>query len=83
MKKGRTVGNHPKIGIRPIIDARQNGVRESLEDRTMGLAHSVARLLSGTLKYSDGTPVECVVADTTIGNLQTMHFKYLLNKYTY
>jgi len=69
MRTGRTIGGHPRIGIRPIIDARQNGVRESLEERTMNLAHSVARLLSGTLKYSDGAPVECVVADTTIGRV--------------
>lgn len=69
MKAKRYIAENPKIGIRPIIDARQNGVRESLEDRTMNLAHSVAKLISSTLKYSDGTAVQCVVADSTIGRV--------------
>ena len=60
---------HPKIGIRPTIDGRQGGVRESLEDKTMTLAANVAALISSNLKYSDGTPVECVIADTTIGRV--------------
>ena len=60
---------NPKIGIRPTIDGRMNGVRESLEDQTMGMARSVAALLSGRLRYADGTPVECVIADTTIGRV--------------
>ncbi len=59
--------NYPKIGIRPTIDARQGGVRESLEDKTMNLAKAVADLISTNLKYPDGTPVECVIADSTIG----------------
>ena len=61
--------NNPKIGIRPTIDGRMNGVRESLEDQTMGMARSVAALLSGRLRYADGSPVECVIADTTIGRV--------------
>ena len=60
---------NPKIGIRPTIDGRMNGVRESLEDQTMGMAKSVATLLSSRLRYADGTPVECVIADTTIGRV--------------
>lgn len=60
---------YPKIGIRPTIDGRQGGVRESLEDKTMGLAHAVADLISSKLKYRDGTPVQCVIADTTIGRV--------------
>ena len=60
---------HPKIGIRPTIDGRQGGVRESLEDKTMTLAANVAELISSNLKYSDGCPVECVIADTTIGRV--------------
>ncbi|MDE7419227.1 MAG: L-fucose isomerase [Muribaculaceae bacterium] len=59
--------NYPKIGIRPTIDARQGGVRESLEDKTMNLAKAVADLISTNLKYPDGSPVECVIADGTIG----------------
>ena len=60
---------NPKIGIRPTIDGRMNGVRESLEDQTMGMAKSVAALLSGRLRYADGSPVECIIADTTIGRV--------------
>ena len=60
---------NPKIGIRPTIDGRMNGVRESLEDQTMGMAKSVAALLSGRLRYADGSPVECVLSDTTIGRV--------------
>lgn len=59
----------PRIGIRPTIDGRERGVRESLEEQTMGMATSVAELLSSTLQYPDGTPVECVIADTTIGGI--------------
>ncbi len=61
--------SYPKIGIRPTIDGRMNGVREFLEDQTMGMARSVAALLSGRLRYADGSPVECVIADTTIGRV--------------
>ncbi|MDR2841022.1 MAG: L-fucose isomerase [Paludibacter sp.] len=61
--------NYPKIGIRPIIDARMRGIRESLESQTMNMAKSVVALLTSTLKYPDGTPVECVVADSTIGRV--------------
>ena len=60
---------HLKIGIRPVIDARQGGIRESLEGKTMALANAVKDLISSTLKYGDGTPVECVIADTTIGRV--------------
>ena len=68
-KSGRLQGENPKIGIRPTIDARQGGVRESLEDQTMNMALNLANFLSKNLKYSDGTPVECVLADTTIGRV--------------
>ena len=60
---------HPRIGIRPIIDGRRGGIRESLEDMTMGMALRVAELYSEKLRYSDGAPVECVIADTTIGGV--------------
>jgi L-fucose/D-arabinose isomerase len=65
----RWIGVMPKIGIRPTIDGRMNGVRESLEDQTMGMAKRVAHLLTENLRYPDGTPVECVIADTTIGGV--------------
>ena len=57
----------PKIGIRPVIDGRWGGVRESLEEQTMGLANAAAKLISENLCYQDGTPVECVIGCTTIG----------------
>lgn len=60
---------HPKIGIRPTIDGRQGGVRESLEEKTMTLAANVAALISSNMRYTDGTPVECVIADGTIGRV--------------
>ena len=62
---------HPKIGIRPTIDGRRGPlkVRESLEEQTMNMAKSAAELLRANLKYSDGTPVEVVIADTTIGRV--------------
>ena len=59
---------YPKIGIRPVIDGRWGGVRESLEEQTMGLAHAAADLICSALKYPDGTPVQCVVGCTTIGS---------------
>lgn len=59
--------NYPKIGIRPAIDGRWGGVRESLEVQTMGMAANAAKLISETLKYPDGTPVQCVISSTTIG----------------
>jgi len=65
-----TSSNHPKIGIRPAIDGRLGGVRESLEERTMQQANAVAQLISSTLRYPDGTPVECVIADTCIGGVK-------------
>src|SRR5690349_1941363 len=65
----RYIGNWPRIGIRPAIDGRRRGVRESLEDQTMGLARATADLLRTNLRYPDGTPVECVIADTTIGGV--------------
>ncbi|WP_129594470.1 L-fucose isomerase [Seramator thermalis] len=62
--------NYPKIGIRPIIDGRRKGIRESLEETTMNLAKSVATLYSEVLRYPDGSPVVCVIADTCIGGVK-------------
>lgn len=61
---------YPKIGIRPIIDGRLGGVRESLEETTMKMAENVASLYSKELKYPDGSPVQCVIADGCIGGVQ-------------
>lgn len=60
---------YPKIGIRPVIDGRQGGVRESLEDKTINLAKAVQELIGSNLRNGDGSPVECVIADTTIGRV--------------
>ena len=60
---------YPKIGIRPVIDGRRGGVRESLEEKTMNLAKAVAELISSNLRNGDGSPVECVIADGTIGRV--------------
>ena len=59
----------PKIGIRPTIDGRRKGIRESLEVQTMNMAKAAAELISGTLRYPNGKPVECIIADTTIGGV--------------
>lgn len=61
--------NYPKIGIRPTIDGRQGGIRESLEDKTMNLAKAVKNLIESNLHNGDGSPVECVISDTTIGRV--------------
>jgi L-fucose isomerase len=58
-----------KIGIRPTIDGRERGVRELLEDQTMHMAKSAAALISANVKDRKGEPVECVIADTTIGGV--------------
>ncbi len=67
----RNIGIRPAIGIRPVIDGRRGvlGVRESLEEQTMNMARSAAKLFEENLKYSDGTPVRVVIADGTIGRV--------------
>ena len=65
----RWIGDFPKIGIRPAIDGRRKGVRESLEEQTMNMARTVADLLSSNLRYPNGEPVQCVVADSCIGGV--------------
>jgi len=67
--RNRLIGDMPKIGIRPTIDGRWGGVRESLEDQTMGMARAAARFLEGNLRHANGLPVECVIADTCIGGV--------------
>ena len=60
---------YPKIGIRPVIDGRRKGVRESLEAQTMGMAKRTVDFLSANLRYPDGSPVQCTIADTCIGGV--------------
>ncbi len=71
MAENRLVGDYPVIGIRPTIDGRRGAlkVRESLEDQTMNMAKSAAKLFEENLKYSNGEPVKVVIADTTIGRV--------------
>ncbi|MFI3211792.1 MAG: L-fucose isomerase [Eubacteriales bacterium] len=71
MAEKRIIGEFPVIGIRPTIDGRRGAlkVRESLEDQTMNMAKSAAKLLTDNLKYSNGEPVKVVIADTTIGRV--------------
>jgi L-fucose isomerase len=63
----RLKGSMPKIGIRPVIDGRRGGVRESLENQTMGMAKAAADFLTNNLRHPNGMKAECVIADTTIG----------------
>jgi len=68
-KYQRVIGELPKIGIRPAIDGRMMGVRESLEEQTMKMAENAAKLISSNLKYPDGRNVECIISDTCIGGV--------------
>ncbi|MDX1414476.1 MAG: L-fucose isomerase [Candidatus Promineifilaceae bacterium] len=68
--QNRLIGNPPKIGIRPTIDGRYQGVRESLEDITMGMAKNVAAFLTANLNHANGLPVTCVLADSCIGGVK-------------
>src|SRR5512140_2224117 len=65
----RLQGSLPKIGIRPTIDGRRKGVRESLEKQTMNLAKSAAKFITDNLRHPSGEKVECVIADTCIGGI--------------
>ncbi|MCC6355446.1 MAG: L-fucose isomerase [Verrucomicrobiae bacterium] len=69
MSSNPVLKNLPKVGIRPTIDGRLGGVRESLEVQTMNMAKSVAKLLAERLRHPDGSPVQSVIADTTIGGV--------------
>lgn len=69
MPHPRLIGTPPKIGIRPTIDGRLGGVRESLEDQTMALARAVAELLQENLRHPDGQAVQCVIAERCIGGV--------------
>ena len=63
------IGQLPKIGIRPVIDGRLNGVRESLEETTMQMAKNTASFLEVNLRHVDGSKVECVISDCCIGGV--------------
>ncbi|HKK80974.1 MAG TPA: hypothetical protein VJ909_01920, partial [Prolixibacteraceae bacterium] len=65
----RLIGDLPKVGIRPVIDGRENGVRESLENQVMKLAETAAEFIENNLRFPSGEKVECVLADTCIGGV--------------
>jgi L-fucose isomerase len=67
--QNRWVGPMPKIGIRPTIDGRRNSVWKSLEDQTIKMARATSEFLSANLRYPDGSPVQCVIADSCIGGV--------------
>ena len=65
----RLIGRLPKVGIRPVIDGREKGIRESLEEQTMNMARAAARLIETSLRFPSGEKVECVISATTIGGV--------------
>nr|WP_321412389.1 L-fucose isomerase [uncultured Carboxylicivirga sp.] len=65
----RLIGDVPKVGIRPVIDGRERGVRESLEQQVMNLAKAAATFIKSNLRLPGGEKVECVIADTCIGGV--------------
>ncbi len=67
--KQKLIGKLPKVGIRPVIDGRERGVRESLEEQTMNMARAAAKLIESSIRFPSGEKVECVIADTTIGGV--------------
>lgn len=67
--KNRLIGRLPKVGIRPVIDGRETGIRESLENQTMNMARNAARIIEENLRFPSGEKVECVISETTIGGI--------------
>lgn len=65
----RLIGRLPKVGIRPVIDGRERGVRESLEFQTMNMAKSAAKLIEENLRFPSGDKIECVISESTIGGI--------------
>ncbi|HEX2394495.1 MAG TPA: L-fucose isomerase [Bacteroidales bacterium] len=63
------MGRLPKVGIRPVIDGRETGIRESLENQTMNMAKNAAKLIEENLRFPSGEKIECVISDTTIGGI--------------
>ena len=69
MARNQLIGDYPVIGIRPVIDARKGmlDIRASLEEQTMGMAQAAKDLITSSLTYSNGEPVQAVVFEHTIG----------------
>lgn len=60
----------PTVGIRILVDGRQNGVRKHLEQPTAEMAENVKRLIEENLRYPDGQLVECVIGSRSIGGIK-------------
>jgi len=67
--KNRLIGALPRVGIRPVIDGREQGIRESLEKQVRGMAEATARLIESEVRFSSGEKVECVISECTIGGI--------------
>ncbi len=65
----RLIGRLPKVGISPVIDGREHGIRESLEEQTMKMAQAAAQLIEKNLSFPSGEKVTCVIADNNIGGV--------------
>lgn len=65
----RFIGRLPKVGIRPVIDGREKGIRESLENQTMDMARAAAKLIESNLRFPSGDKVECIISENTIGGV--------------
>lgn len=65
----RFIEDYPKVGIRPTIDGRYGGVRESLEEQTMNLAKAVAEFIENNVYLPNGEKVKCVIPQRCIGGV--------------
>lgn len=65
----RLIGALPKVGIRPVIDGHERGVRESLEQQVLELASAVAVFIEERIQFPSGEKVKCIIADTCIGGV--------------
>src|SRR5690349_21669985 len=65
----RLRGALPRVGIRPTIDGRYGGVRESLDATVMQMAVNTGKFLTENVRHACGLPLEVVIADTCIGGV--------------
>lgn len=72
--KNRLIGRLPKVGIRPVIDGRERGIRESLEEQTMNMARAAKQLIETNLSFPSGEKVECIISNVTIGGIADAAF---------
>ena len=65
----RLIGRLPKVGIRPVLDGREMGVREAMDSQTMEMAKAAADFIEENLRFPSGEQVECVISETTVGGV--------------